>query len=68
MNWSPMNRPVTLGEMAAAFRVDPEWLDRLAGRHDVEPALWIGRLRLYDTNEVRRIHALIGQRKSAASS
>jgi hypothetical protein len=59
MNWSPVNRPVTLGEIAAAFRVPADRVEGLVARHHIGPALRIGRLRLYGSDQVRRIHSLI---------
>jgi hypothetical protein len=67
MNWSAVNRPVTLGEIAAAFRVPADQAERLVARHGIEPALHIGRLRLYGSDEVRRIYALVRREESASA-
>lgn len=58
-NLSPVNRPVTLGELAAVFDVTSGRLERLAERHRIKPACRIGRTRVYGPAQIRRIFAVL---------
>ena len=44
---SPINRPLTLAEVARACRVPKARLDRLVKRHGLAPTFWAGAVRLY---------------------
>jgi hypothetical protein len=56
---SPVNRPVTLGELALVFDVTSDWLERLTERHGISPACRIGRTRVYGPLEIRRIFSAL---------
>jgi len=56
---SPVNRPVTLGELAVVFEVTAGRLERLAERHRIKPACRIGRTRVYGPVQIRRIYAVL---------
>ena len=57
--WSAVNRPVTLGELAASFAVPLARLERIVRRHRIAPAFRLGRIRLYGPEQVRRIYAAV---------
>jgi hypothetical protein len=57
--WNPVSRPVTLAEIAAAFNMSVDRVERMVARHRIDPAMRIGRLRLYGPAEVQRIHDLV---------
>jgi hypothetical protein len=56
-----MNRPVTISEMGTAFETPSKQIERLVARHHIDPALRIGRVRLYGPDQVRAVYSLIGQ-------
>jgi hypothetical protein len=58
-HYSPVNRPVTLTELAIAFDVPRARLERLLGRHQITPACYIGRTRVYGPVQIDRIDALL---------
>jgi hypothetical protein len=58
-DFSPVNRPVTLGEIAGAFGVSSARVDRIVLRYRIAPACRIGRTRCYGPREVQRIHAIL---------
>jgi hypothetical protein len=57
--WSPMSRPVTAGEMATTFRCTSGDINRILARHQIGPAVRIGRLRLYGPPQVRAVYQLL---------
>ena len=56
---SPVNRPVLLREIAAAFDIPLDRLRRLARRANVRPACYIGPLPVYGARQVRQLHRLV---------
>ena len=59
--WSAVNRPVTISEMSVAFEVPPSQISRLVARHRIEPAMRIGRIRLFGPKAVRAVYSLLAQ-------
>ena len=58
--WSDVNRPVSVVEMARAFDTTTARLERLLRRHAIRPACRVGRVRLYGPEQVQRLYALLG--------
>jgi hypothetical protein len=56
---SPVNRPVTLRELAFVFDLTTDQLEHLTKRHEIRPACWIGRTRVYGPSEIRRILSVL---------
>ena len=58
---SPVNRPLTLGELAVAFEVPSTRLERLVARHRIDPACRIGATRVYGPKQIAVIFAALGR-------
>lgn len=57
--YSPVRRPVLLGELALAFDVPLGRLEQLADRHQILPAFWAGGMRFYGPEQARALYAAI---------
>jgi hypothetical protein len=58
---SPVNRPFMLSEIAMVFDVPVNRLQRLVERYRIDPALRIGRTRLYGPSQIRTIYSVLGR-------
>jgi hypothetical protein len=56
---SPVNRPLTLPELAIVFGMTASALGRLARRNGIGPACRIGRTSVYGPREIRRFATVI---------
>lgn len=65
---SPINRPVTLGELSMAFDVPLGRLRKIAAIQAINPACRIGRTWVYGPDQIRRLYAAaVGTGVAAAS-
>jgi hypothetical protein len=58
---SILDRPYLLSEIAMVFDVPVNRLESLVRRHRVDPAVRIGRTRLYGPGQVRAIYSALGR-------
>jgi hypothetical protein len=56
---TPVNRPMTLPELAVGFGVDVRKLRRLADPHGVGPACRIASVPVYGPKQIRALYALL---------
>jgi hypothetical protein len=63
-NLSPIDRPVTVREIAIAFDVTAPRLERVLVQHNIAPPCRIGRTRVYGPVEIRRIYAALSDART----
>ena len=54
-----VGQPMSVPEMAEAFEVSVEHLNRQLVRHRLSPSFWVGRTRCYSPEYVCRIYELL---------
>lgn len=67
VDYSPVNRPVTLGELSLVFGMTTTRMERLLERHQIPPACRIGRVRVYGPRQIQRVWSVL-QGASAATA